>query len=301
MKIYRTIQRYYLIIKKINESNFPTFDKIRECLSDNHFPISPRTLQRDIENIRWDFHIEIKYDMARKGYYIDMEESGDFDDYMRFFEMSMISGSLTEAIKDSKNLKRFISFDKSDDLLGIEYFNKILFAIQNHDVIKILYQRFNDDSEPYEEKIAPILLKEYQKRWYVVAKLLRKNEIRTYGLDRIKGYQLTDEKYLEADVEIIKEKFENIIGIGFYDNEPEIVELSFTPEQGKYVKTLKWHHTQKEIEGEEDEYRIQLFVGRNFELEQKIMNVGDQVKVIRPEWLKDIIIKRYKNFIKNNS
>jgi len=302
MKIYRTITRYYLITNKIKDSNFPTFNEITKYLFEHDFNISQRTLQRDIENIRYEFGIDIKYDMLKKGYFINMEESFDFNFYMRFFEISMMGGSLTDAMKEGKNVKKYISFDANNDFLGIEYFNKILFAIKNQNVIKILYHRFSDyNNVSFEEIIAPIIIKEYQKRWYIVAKLIRLNEYRIYGLDRIKDIKITEEKFLENDLEKIKDKFENIIGIGFYDNKPEIIELSFTPKQGKYIKSLKWHHSQTEIINNENEYRIQLFVGKNYELEQKIMSAGDNVKVIKPKWLKDVLIERAKRFIEKNS
>ena len=47
-----------------------------------------RELQRNIEQICYEFGIEIKYDKTQNGYYIDKEESFNYDAFMKFLEIA---------------------------------------------------------------------------------------------------------------------------------------------------------------------------------------------------------------------
>ena len=83
--------------------------------------------------------------------------------------------------------------------------------------------------------------------------------------------------------------FNNIIGVFYTSDKLEEVILSFTPLQGKYVKTLPLHWSQKTIIDNDNEFRIALYVVPNIELKQQILKHGDTVQVIEPQWLADEI------------
>ncbi|MGM0649710.1 MAG: WYL domain-containing protein [Bacteroidota bacterium] len=61
--------------------------------------------------------------------------------------------------------------------------------------------------------------------------------------------------------------------------------LAYTPTQGKYIKTLPMHNSQKVLIDNDNECRISINVGPNFELNQQILKHGDTVKVLEPQWL----------------
>lgn len=300
MKIYRVINRYYLIINKIRSSHFPSFEDIKQTLANHDIEVSLRTLQRDLQNVRAEFGIDVVYNKLKNGYFINTQESSDYEYFMRFFEMTVMSGTLADSLKNDGNLNKFIEFDTFQPMQGVEYISKILFSLGQNLQLKIHYQRFNDD-QAFEANIAPGFLKEYQKRWYLIAWNIDLQDFRTYGLDRIKELEITGKNYNEKLVKGCKEKFKNVIGVGFPDREPELLELSFDTDQGKYIKTLPLHHTQTILEDNEKELRILIKVVPNYELTQKILSYGERVNVVKPEWLRQGIINIYKNGIKNYS
>ena len=63
------------------------------------------------------------------------------------------------------------------------------------------------------------------------------------------------------------------------------VVLSFTPVQGKYVKTLPWHKSQKILVDNDRECRISLQVIPNLEMTQEILKHGMSDKVLKTDWL----------------
>ena len=78
----------------------------------------------------------------------------------------------------------------------------------------------------------------------------------------------------------------------------ETIILSFTPNQGKYVKTLPLHITQETLIDDDTEFRISIDVIPNYELIQTILKQGDTVKVIEPQWLADKIKENLKRTLK---
>ena len=60
MSKHGEVRRYSLIIEKIKCGHYPTFREIRDFLFSQGFQVGDRTIQRDIEQIRVEFGIEIK-------------------------------------------------------------------------------------------------------------------------------------------------------------------------------------------------------------------------------------------------
>jgi predicted DNA-binding transcriptional regulator YafY len=153
-----TIRRYTLVIEKIKSQKHPSFAIIRDYLSDHGFEISTRTLQRDIEQIRLEFGIEIKYDRSANGYFIDEEESLNLDSFLRFLEIVATANLLTQTLKDGKDSLKFISFESEGNLKGIENLQAILFAIKNHRVLFFKHYSYTSGRET-QYHVNPIYLK----------------------------------------------------------------------------------------------------------------------------------------------
>ena len=57
--------------------------------------------------------------------------------------------------------------------------------------------------------------------------------------------------------------FDQVIGVEISDKELQSVVLSFDPQQGKYIKSLKLHRSQKVLIDNNEEVRIQIMVKPN--------------------------------------
>ncbi len=278
-----TIRRFTLIIEKIKFRKCPSFSELKDYLNEHSFEISSRTLQRDIEQIRVEFGIEIKYDRTKNGYYIDENLSNNLDSFFRFLELVSTADMLTQSLREGKNALGFISFESDGNLKGIEHLKSILFAIKNRRKISFThYNYWTGKQNQY--LINPYLLKEYQNRWYVVGKI-DSEQYRTFGIDRIENLEIKTEVFKLLKTEYPLRLFENIVGLTYSDGKIEEVVLSFNPIQGKYIKSLPLHKSQQIIKDDKTATVISLQVIPNFELQQKILMLGDAVKVIKPKWL----------------
>jgi predicted DNA-binding transcriptional regulator YafY len=166
--------------------------------------------------------------------------------------------------------------------MGTENLTLLLEAIKLKN--KIQFTHFSYNTEKTKTVILnPYFLKEYLGRWYIVG--LRDDEIRTFGIDRISNLVITKLKFEKTKSQKAKENFDSIIGLIYSEGEQQKVVLSFDPMQGRYVKSLPWHHSQKVLIDNVEELRISLYIVPNFEFYQQILMIGANVKVIEPEWL----------------
>jgi predicted DNA-binding transcriptional regulator YafY len=89
------------------------------------------------------------------------------------------------------------------------------------------------------------------------------------------------------------------IGLVYNEKKIEKIILSFEPKQGKYIKSLPLHKSQKILIENEDELRIEIKVFPNFELIQRILMQGNRVKVIEPKSLAEKIKNELKEALDN--
>jgi predicted DNA-binding transcriptional regulator YafY len=71
--------------------------------------------------------------------------------------------------------------------------------------------------------------------------------------------------------------------------------LSFHISQKPYVFSLPLHHSQKEINtNNENSFDIELRIHPNFEFRQQVLKYGSLVKVVEPKWLAEEIKEELK-------
>ena len=120
-----------------------------------------------------------------------------------------------------------------------------------------------------------------------------------FGLDRIEGLQVLNNKPFLNKTEEANEKLYNTIGLNFSDHEPCRLLLRFHSSQKPYLESLKLHRTQEEVEGGLDEfYTIKLFVSYNFELKQQLLKYGSLFAVLEPAFVREDIKKELEKALK---
>lgn len=286
MSKHGMIKRYTLIIEKINLGQYPTFQMLKDYLYDYGFELSDRTLQRDIEQIRFEFGIEIKYNRYRRGYYIDKEQSFNTEGFFRFLEVANTAELLRESLIENKSSLSYISYGSAGRLKGISNLQPLLKAIKEHR--KVSFTHFNFQKRKLKEHtLKPYLLREYLNRWYVVGVVSNQEKIKTFGVERIEDLELKAEKFKPQKDLDIHQMFEEIIGVVHTGEKPVKIILSFPSTQGHYAKTLPLHCSQEILIDDEQEFRIAITVVSNYELVQEILKHGNTIKVLEPKWLVD--------------
>lgn len=208
-----------------------------------------------------------------------------FEGAPQFEWMNEIGPLLTNEFGLNNSEKKIMAYDTNVDYAGYEYITPLFNAISNKRVLKVSYKPFNQDS--FQLNFHPYFLKEYNSRWFVIGYNPDVcNPKWIFALDRIEQLSEEDAPYLESDIDW-DDHFYDVIGVTVNDEqEPGVIELLFTPEQGKYVETKPIHASQKGKYLETGEYRVRIKLIPNYELETKLMSFGEKVKVVSPPDLK---------------
>jgi predicted DNA-binding transcriptional regulator YafY len=288
-----SIARYNLIIKKLRKRP-ATFAEIEEYLALEseiqayNFNISKRTFQRDRDDIRSLYNIDILFDFSKKVYYIDFDEQPEAN------ERILEAFDTFNALNLTDRLSKHIHFEKRKPQ-GTEHLYGILHAIKNQIQIKFVYQKYWED-ELTERLVEPYALKEFKNRWYVLSKDLVDNKIKSFALDRLTDLGILNKKFNFPKDFDVNEHYRYCFGIiSPNGHQPEDVVLSFNAFQGKYIKSLPLHDSQQILIDNEDELKIQLklFITHDFFME--LLSFGENLKVLKPQSLIDDLKSTVRN------
>ena len=210
-----------------------------------------------------------------------------------------IAERLGASLKLDESSDEIVGFDENLDLEGLDNFTPLFNAIVDKRPLKLTYQSFRMDCE---ETIIvhPYYLKQYNKRWFLIAWNDEYNFMANYAFDRIKEIADANVAYKPTDVDFF-DYFDEMIGVSKDTRtEPQIVKLWVSPAQWPYIKTKPLHGaTQHLVSQDEHGAVITIEVYLNYEMEQLLLSFGEKVKVLEPVELRDRIKKRLTEAAKN--
>ena len=287
MAQFTQIERLYHLLNFIKYKHFPSKHQLLEYLAEKDIDLTERSLERDLKLIREKFFIDVIYDRSKNGYFIDTNSTADFNDWIQLFQLVVNYQSLNETLIQLTSKCDYIDFDRSVLKMNPEFLKLSLNAIIQKQKLSFNYTNYaTDESKNF--IIQPVLLKEFQHRWYVCGNN-EAGEFRSFGLDRISNLIVLQETF-RSSIKNPKALFDKIIGLSVENDPSEKIVLSFHPLQGKYILSQPIHLSQKIVSQNENELRISINVIPNYELLEQILKHGDRVKVMEPAWLKSEII-----------
>lgn len=275
-----TFLRYSLIIKQLRAKplSFKDLDLYLSSqgqLYEYKLRISQRTFQRDIDDIRSLFHIDIRYSFSNQIYFI--AESDEAAISIRMLE----AFDTFQALQMANSLASNIHLD-SRPSKGTENLYAIVEAIKRRIKVKFFYQKFWND-EISERLIDPYALKEFKQRWYVIGRDNKDFRIKTFALDRIDRFDSTKQVFSQTQDFNLQDAFEYSFGIIESDKQrAKKITLSFSPVQGKYLKTQPLHHSQEIILDNEQELQITLKLSPSYDFIMELLSFGGSMKVLEP-------------------
>lgn len=284
MAAHATLHIYALILEKLRRQKSTTLQDLKAFLETHELGKSERTISRYIEQMRHEFGLEIIYDAGEKGYVFQKSNDFEVEIFLNFLQLAKSTGLAIGGKKNIRELMQLVQFDTNQRLQGIGYLKDLLFAIQNKRYINFKHTNYHTDKIT-SYRIKPILLKQYQYRWYVIGDI-NEGEFRTFGIDRISELEIEIKTFIAKNAADGRKKFEQIIGLNYSENKMEKVKLELTPIQAKYLKGSPLHASQYIESESRDAVVFVLNLIPNYELVQKILMMGDQVKVLAPATLR---------------
>lgn len=284
------IRRYIWIVDTINRYGRLSREELDRLWMRSHIsdgaPIPPRTFFHYRRAIEENFNIEILCN-RRGEYYIDKGVDNRNEGMINWL---LDSYAVNSAMKESKAPAANVLVE--DVPSARDYLPTVLDAIGNSEKICFTYASFSR-SRPQENIIfSPFFVKRYKQRWYMIGERDKKGDrresLRTYALDRIRGLKPTGESFTPPPDLDPSGLFENTIGVTLTVGDVKVVRLRTSPQQAKYFRALPFHHTQQEELG--DGYSIFTYKLKiNYELVHELLSYGREVAVLAPQSLRVMV------------
>ena len=230
------------------------------------------------------FDIEIKYDRVRRGYVVADHEGID---NMGMRKWLLQTFSVNSVLHESQELKNRILLENIPS--GQQHLTTIVDAMREEVKLSMVYQGFGAE-KPSTFDVEPWCVKLFEQRWYMLG---MSDKLRIYALDRIKALEPTGHRFkmpkkFNAE-EFFKDYYGIIIGDEDFDVEPVVLKVDAW--QSNYLRTLPLHHSQREVERNEEYSIFEYRLCPSFDFRQKLLSMGETVEVLAPQLLRDNIFE----------
>lgn len=179
---------------------------------------------------------------------------------------------------------QIIQFDQDEFFKGSEWILPIYRAIEKRYTLEVHYQAFGKKEEVYQ--ISPYLLKQFNKRWFMLCLSGKMEHMTTIPLDRILEMKEGIDPYIPYEGDHPSEFFEDIVGV-INDPAQEVLSIVLEVEESlvPYLESKAIHGSQKTKKPTSDPrwYSIELKLKPNYEFYAQILSHGPRIKVVSPE------------------
>lgn len=181
---------------------------------------------------------------------------------------------------------------------GERWIGPLLKLIQQNRLLKFHYQPFGADEK--ERELFPLLLKEYNGRWFLLGIDPEKERLGNFALDRITSQPLPVNKaYQPAIIPDLKEMYRHVIGVSLEGGPAQHIEVIIRKPRALYVKTKPWHQSQEVLEETPGAIRFRWHLYLNRELKTRVMEYIPEIEVLKPKALRDWVLSSLKEVLKN--
>ena len=242
-------------------------------------PYTLRTLQRDIKTIEEVFGMEIQ-NVKGKGYCI----VGRDPVYTDRFKELLSEIEILSSVGSDSGTRDFIIPEQRTMAFSVDI-HKVLESIKQRRRVRFSYSLPRSGGKEVEYVAEPYFLKQSQNRWYLVAMV--ESVLKCFELGRFVDFKVLDEDFVQGSGVRAENLFRDCFGIWDDPKMPvEDILLRFSPLDGRFIKTLPIHSSQK-IE-ETDEYvEVTLHLKITNDFVMALLSRSSSIEVLAPQSLKD--------------
>lgn len=206
-------------------------------------------------------------------------------------EFGWIDQMLTRLDQNMMSQQKEIASFEGGTAWDAEFLMPLFKAIRNRQVVDVEYRNNFRDAETI--TLHPYYLKQYWRRWYLMAQQEGNDKIEAYPLICMSALKANNEVKYKPTKTSFKQYFKHLVGVTVPpETTVEHIELWADISLYPYLYSYPINETQKlEIEGERN-IKVSLDVMVNYELIQELMFYGDRLVVKSPEWFRDEMLER---------
>jgi len=288
----KTLFRLTTILTKLNDGDILSVKDLAE-----EFNVSARTIQRDFNErlISFPIYQENKKWKMQADFQLQKRRSIEDEVILDIMEKLIESAGNNFFIKASKLLSKINNgdFNPIYTKLNIEDIGDKLKEVQLlESAIKskvIINCQYEFETQRKDMTLKPLKIVNYEGFWYLVALDSRNDILKKYYLKNIFDIKITDELF-KIDSELDK-VLENSLSVWFqYNKEPFEVKLYASPKIAKYFERKPLSTQTITYTNEDGGIDFNLKITHEMEIIPIIKYWLPHLKVLEPQWIRDLII-----------
>ena len=287
------LNKYVWLVETIYKAGRITFEQINEKWLNSDISDGVELPLRTFH--KWRVAVEEMF-----GLIIDCERKGGYHYYISNIE-ELKNGTIRNWLLNTISVSNLLidNIQLKDRILlenvpsGQEYLSTIVEAMKNSTSLTITYKSFwKDSSNTFE--VEPYCIKLFKQRWYMVARSPYYDQVLIYSFDRILNLSVNKEVKFNMPQSFSSEEFfEDFYGViadSQYDLERVVLKVSSG--QANYLRSLPLHHSQQEVQREENFSLFELCIRPTYDFIQEILRNGEEIEVLEPLWLRNEVAEK---------
>jgi predicted DNA-binding transcriptional regulator YafY len=299
LKLYRIVKIHQLL--RSNKSYSAA--ELVEYLSEIDGSVNERKIGLDIQSLRnlgadikghrfGGFFYQQPFSLLNALEGVDTAEMDEVISFIRqlaktkaaFFELDKLLLHLEQRVRAEGYADNpFLEFERVETK-NINRLDEFYRYVTEKRVREIEYTPF--DSELETKVIFPVILREFNNRWTLIAFDKAKNAYQNFALDRIGKVRLSTATLVDGNNFDSKTYFKDVIGNTIESDTVERIVFTVLKRRAFYVETKPWHHSQQKISEDEESITFELQIKPNREFWAKVMEHIEDIEINEPEVLR---------------
>lgn len=291
-------------------------------LFEEELEVSPATLKRDLEYLRYRLNAPIIWDRALRGYRFEAQGTGknkqhegprfelpglwfnESETYALLAMQHLLEGIQPGLLADSiaplqaqiatlldrgghnatEVSKRIKLLPMGQRSVPNQAFETIAKAVLTRKRLRINHYNRERD-EALSREVSPQRLVHYRDNWYLDAWCHLRQAIRVFALDAITEVQALNTRAKNITDKELDEELAGSYGI-FAGKPKQVALLRFTPQRARWTAKETWHPQQRAWHDEESYYLLEVPYADDREIVMDILKHGAEVEVLKPAALR---------------
>lgn len=245
--------------------------------------VSLRTVERDLARITEELGTCIVRKGAHPDHWYEIEEADGTTLVGNFLDHALLTEIMRNELAERERGEPVIFMDGLRLAHGLEHIPLLAQAARNRNRVRIVHRKFGEE-EASEREVCPLFLKQFQQRWYLVAREAKSDQIKSFGLERIEELELLPDSFRARAAETHEKLYGHVFGLYEREHRSVSVRLWSSRFHANYLRTLPLHPSQGEEPQELDGGVVfTFFLTPNYEFLQAILKMETNVRLLSPE------------------
>ena len=248
-------------------------------------PYSRRTFNNHRDAVEEVFGIRIECNRSTNRYYIDYSE--DVSDENA--ETAWLINTFTVNSMLSMGKQRLSGRVSVEDIpSGHLFLTAIMEAMTDGVEIEIDYQKYSAESAE-SLTLRPYAVKEFAKRWYLIAYCVEREGLRVYGLDRVRKLNVSGKGFKMPKGFDVDELFATSFGIYLPEGKAEVIKYRVSEKEAQFLRDLPLHRSQEEVERKDSLVTFSIFACPDKNMIMEFCKFGSRIEVLSPAGVRESV------------